>query len=90
MLHYNLKPVFKVRQIDKPYPFLVKAGIATHGASKIIRNNMHVMRLNHVEIICKALYCEPNDLLAYKQEINNPLPENHPLLNLISKTGEVD
>ena len=90
MLYYNLQPVFEARQIDKPYTFLVKAGIAPHTASKIIRNDMHVLRLSHVEIICKALYCEPNDLLAYKQDTNNPLPENHPLNNLIPKTDEVD
>lgn len=48
------------------------------------------MRLNHVELICKALYCEPNDLLAYKQNDNNPLPESHPLLNLLPNNEDVN
>jgi DNA-binding Xre family transcriptional regulator len=83
MLYFNLHQVFKVRQIERPYTFLVKIGIAPHTATKILSNDMHVMRLNHIELICKALYCEPNDLLAFKQENANPLPATHPLLNLL-------
>jgi DNA-binding Xre family transcriptional regulator len=82
MLYFNLSQIFKARQIERPYSFLVKIGIAPHTATKIINNQMHVMRLNHVELICKALYCEPNDLLSYKQDPKNPLPETHPLLKL--------
>lgn len=90
MLYFNLNPVFKARRIDKPYTFLVKAGIAPHTATKIISNNMHVMRLNHIEIICRALYCEPNDLLAFKQDPNHPVPENHPLVKLTPTSQTTD
>ena len=83
MLYLNLHHVFKIRQIERPYSFLVKIGIAPQTATKILNDYMHVMRLSHIELICKALYCEPNDLLAYKQDANNPLPEYHPLLNLL-------
>ncbi len=83
MLYLNLQHIFRIRQIERPYTFLVKIGIAPHTATKILSSNVYVMRLNHIEMICKALYCEPNDLLAFKQETNNPLPESHPLLNLL-------
>jgi DNA-binding Xre family transcriptional regulator len=83
MLYLNLHHVFKIRQIERPYSFLVKIGIAPHTATKILNNSMHVMRLSHIELICKALYCEPNDLLAFKQESSNSLPATHPLLNLL-------
>jgi DNA-binding Xre family transcriptional regulator len=83
MLYLNLQHIFKIRQIERPYTFLVKIGIAPHTATKILSSNVYIMRLNHIEMICRALYCEPNDLLAFKQETNNPLPESHPLLNLL-------
>jgi DNA-binding Xre family transcriptional regulator len=83
MLYFNLKPIFAARQIDKPYSFLVKIGIAPHTAHKILNNDTHVMRLDNLELICKALYCEPNDLLAYRPDKVTPLPENHPLNNLL-------
>jgi DNA-binding Xre family transcriptional regulator len=83
MLYFNLKAIFAARQIQKPYSFLVQIGIAPHTAHKILNNDSHVMRLDNLELICKALYCEPNDLLAYKPDKHNPIPENHPLNKLI-------
>ena len=83
MLYLNLQHIFRIRHIERPYTFLVKIGIAPHTATKILSSNVYIMRLNHIEMICRALYCEPNDLLAFKQETNNPLPESHPLLNLL-------
>ena len=90
MLYFNLKPIFAARQIEKPYSFLVKIGIASITAHKIINNDSHVMRLDNLELICKALYCEPNDLLAYKPDSINPVPENHPLNNLIPIADDND
>ncbi|HQW68571.1 MAG TPA: helix-turn-helix transcriptional regulator [Flavobacterium sp.] len=83
MLAFNLQTIFKARQIDKPYSFLVKIGIAPHTATRLLNNNVRVMRLDHIELLCKNLHCEPNDLLQYKNDKNTVLPQNHPLNNLI-------
>ena len=48
MLYLNLKSVLEARQIEKPYSFLVKIGIAPHTASKILANDTHVMRLDNL------------------------------------------
>jgi DNA-binding Xre family transcriptional regulator len=85
MLYLDLKAVLAARQIEKPYSFLVKIGIAPHTAHKILNNNSHVMRLDNLTLICKALYCEPNDLLVYKPDTLSPIADNHPLNNLVSK-----
>ena len=90
MLYFNLTPIFKARQIDKPYTFLVNAGIAPQTATKIINNRMHVMRLSHIEILCRALYCEPNELLAWKPDTNHPLPQTHPLYKFVDKNENMD
>ena len=83
MLYLNLKSVLEVRQIEKPYSFLVKIGIAPHTANKILSNDTHVMRLDNLNLICKALYCQPNDLLIFKQDLKSPVEKTHPLTELI-------
>lgn len=90
MLYFNLKPIMAARQIEKPYAFLVKIGIAPHTAHKIMNNDSHVMRLDNLTLICKALYCEPNDLLAYRDDKTSPIAESHPLNNLIVKKDDIN
>ena len=90
MLYLNLKPVLEARQIEKPYSFLVKIGIAPHTANKILANDTHVMRLDNLNLICKALYCQPNDLLIFKQDTNSPVEPTHPLTKLIPTNEDND
>ncbi len=82
MLSFNLAPVFKARSISNPYTFLVKAGIARHTAHRILSNQVRVFRLDHIELLCRLLVCEPNDILVYTPSANQPLPEDHPLQSL--------
>lgn len=88
MLYLNLKYVLEARQIQKPYSFLVKIGIAPHTAHKILNNDTHVMRLDNLNLICKALYCQPNDLLIFKQDANHPIEITHPLNKLTPATDD--
>ncbi|HBX46233.1 MAG TPA: hypothetical protein DEG28_10170, partial [Porphyromonadaceae bacterium] len=66
MLYYNLKPIMKLRGISHPYSFLVNAGFSPKIAQKISGGTMRSLRMSHVERLCLALMCEPNDLLAWK------------------------
>ena len=90
MLYFNLKPIFELRQIEKPYSFLVKIGIAPQTAHKILNDTSHVMRLDNLNLICKALYCQPNDVLSFYQDKNSPIDKNHPLTELIPSKEEND
>jgi len=83
MLTFDLKPIFKLRAIQNPYAFLVKAGISPQAATKIINFQMRVLRLDHVEIICDKLNCTPNDLLNWIPYKDVSLPETHSLNKLI-------
>lgn len=85
MLLINLHPIFKARGIEKPYTFLVKAGIAPHTVSRILNNKTRVFRLDHIELLCRVLICEPNDLLIWKPEKAHNLDSKHPLYNLIGE-----
>lgn len=82
MLSLDLKHIFKARGIDKPYTYLVKAGFTPHTASLLCTNSTKVFKLKHIELLCKVLVCEPNDLLSYKATNKDHLPPNHPLLKL--------
>ena len=82
MLLFNLQPIFQARGIDNPYPILVKAGISKHSAKNIVQGITRVMNLDHIEILCKILICEPNDLLVWQPTKGEVYPENLPLFNI--------
>ena len=82
MLSINLYPIFRARNIENPHGFLVKAGIPSYAASKILNNSVAMLKLTHLELLCKALFCEPNDLLLFTPNKGENYPENHPLLKL--------
>lgn len=82
MLSINLNPIFKARNIENPLRFLIKAGIPSDAAFKLIHNNVVMLKLTHLELLCKALFCEPNDLLLFTPNKGENYPENHPLLKL--------
>lgn len=88
MLLYNLKAIFKERGIDRPLRFMVNAGIPSTTAHNIMNNNLRNFRLRHIEILCKALMCEPNDLLVWIPDKGEIYPDNMPLRNLERKQTE--
>lgn len=87
MLKMNLQPIFKVRGIERPYTFLVKAGFTPHSAHTILNNKLLVFKLAHIERLCKILVCEPNDLLVWVPDNKVVYADNHPLFNLLEKDG---
>lgn len=82
MLSINLNPIFKARSIENPLRFLIKAGIPSDAAFKLIHNNVVMLKLTHIELLCKALFCEPNNLLLFTPTKGETYPDNHPLLKL--------
>ncbi len=83
MLTLNLAGIFKARGIEKPYTFLVKAGLSPHAAHTIINSKTRVFRLDHIELLCSLLVCEPNDLLSWMPEKGRVYPANNPLAKLV-------
>ncbi len=79
MLTLNLTPIFKARNIVKPYSFLIKAGFTAHTATDIANGQKTAYSLAHIELLCRALYCTPNDLFLWKETKDEPLAPGHPL-----------
>jgi|SRR5665647_2162075 len=82
MLSLNLAPIFRLRGIEKPYTFLVKAGLSPHSATSILNSKTRIFRLDHIELLCGILICEPNDLLVWSPDEGDKYAENHPLFKL--------
>jgi len=87
MLSYNLQPIFSARGIEKPFSFLVKNGFTPHTAHNILNNESHTLRLDHLELLCEILFCEPNDLFLWTPSKNKIIHENNPL-NKLRNNGE--
>ncbi len=85
MLYFSLNILFKMRGIENAHGLLVKAGISSHSASSLLNSEIRSMRLDHLEKICIALNCTPNDLLVWKADANSTLSENHALKQLQHK-----
>mgnify|MGYP003112965586 FL=1 len=88
MITLNLHQVFKTRGIAKGYSFLVKNGISPGTAKTLMYNKPRAIRLDHIEILCKTLVCEPSDLFTYTPEKKDNLPDTHPLKKLIRDPEE--
>jgi DNA-binding Xre family transcriptional regulator len=82
MLSIDLTHIFKARGIDRPYTFLVKAGFTSHTAHSLLNSSTRAFKLDHIELLCKVLICEPNDLLVFALDKDQVFSADHPLLKL--------
>ena len=48
-----------------------KTGITTTNLSILKTNKAKAIRFSTLEAICKALNCQPGDILEYKEEVND-------------------
>ena len=90
MLRLSVIPIFNARGIDNPYNFLVKLGLSPYTVNNILYNGVNSLDLRHVELLCKVLVCEPNDLLIWTPDKNQFINDNHPLQKLKAKPQPVD
>ena len=65
MLHYNLKALFKARNIKEPGRFLTKHGISNNLAHRITSGQYDKVSLEVMEKLCRALNCTPNDIYRF-------------------------
>ncbi|MEY3679119.1 MAG: hypothetical protein RI924_1260 [Bacteroidota bacterium] len=82
MLKLNLNSLFSERGISEPCIYLIKQGIPRHTAHRILRGEPTQLHFRHIETLCKALVCTPNDLLQYIPWKDDQLSDKHPLNQL--------
>jgi DNA-binding Xre family transcriptional regulator len=82
MLQFNLNALFKARGIAHPRTFMINAGISPTTAGTILQGKIKTMRLDHMEILCKVLFCQPNDVLRWTPDTPDTVPVGHPIRKL--------
>jgi DNA-binding Xre family transcriptional regulator len=86
MLTINLKPIFAARGIERPFSYMVKAGLSRIAAHRLLNGATLSFQLRHMDTLCTILHCTPNDILAWQPNGGQPsLPSNHPLQKLAPK-----
>lgn len=90
MLKLNLKPVLAARGITQPLNFLVEAGLSYRSAHILLNNHKQMVKLSHLEKLCSALHCTPNDLLEWDDASAGNTMASHPLQRLNKERMNVD
>jgi len=54
-----------MRGIEKPIAYLVKLGFSQHTANKISTGMIKELNVSHIEKLCRALKCVPDDLFEW-------------------------
>jgi len=79
MLRFNPKRVFALRGIENPVTVMLEAGIIRNTVNNLLRQQTSVVKIEHVEILCRLLNCTPNDLYEWHPTGADALPETHSL-----------
>lgn len=72
----DLMPVFKSRNIQYPFSFLVEIGMSNSTASKMLKGEAVPINFTQLTKLCLNLNCTPNDIMALRYL---SIPENHAL-----------
>ncbi|MGC2236989.1 MAG: helix-turn-helix transcriptional regulator [Pyrinomonadaceae bacterium] len=88
MLKFNPKRVFALRGVEKKSGFLVRLGFTYPQATKFLKAGKPTIKVSHIEQLCVALNCTPNDLFEWKTDQNTILPGGHSL-NALNRGEEV-
>ena len=82
MLRYNLNKHFKLRGITYPARYLMEIGLTKQSAYNVARGNFVSLSPEHLEKLCLALNCTPNDLMDWEPGKNVVNPEAQSLQKL--------
>ncbi|CAN5468511.1 hypothetical protein BH10ACI1_BH10ACI1_24610 [soil metagenome] len=82
MLKFNPKRIFALRGVEKRSGFLVRLGFSYPQATQFLKSGNPSVKVRHIEQLCIALNCTPNDLFEWKPDTNTVLPDAHSLNTL--------
>ena len=82
MLKLKIKPVMQLRGIESPYKLLVSMGFAAATVNNMLGETAKRIRFDHLEKICHALNCTPNDLFEWIPPEGLANPEKRALIKL--------
>ena len=90
MLVLNLSRIFKARAIEQPYKFLVTNGFVPFIAHKYKNSKVTQIRVDHIEKLCIALNCTPNDLFEWFPDNLLDNRDDHPLHTIRKRDKKIE
>ncbi|WP_300565085.1 helix-turn-helix transcriptional regulator [Flavobacterium sp.] len=85
MLFFNFTRIFKLKGIDRPFSYLTANGYSAGYATKLSNNRVLEINLDRLQKFCKDFNCTPNDILDFRPNPKDHLPEDHALHTLTKK-----
>jgi DNA-binding Xre family transcriptional regulator len=82
MLIFNPNRILALRGVDRMFNFLCKIGFIQTTASSIVSGKIRSIKIEHIERLCAALNCTPNDLFEWQHSAKDNLPAEHQLKTL--------
>ncbi len=83
MLKLRINDLINIRGIKRPFTFLRKHGFSNHKIRLFQSGKANSFNIKDLEYLCEILNCTPNDLFNWEPDVNNMLPDAHPLYKLI-------
>ena len=85
MFVLNIERALRLRGIEQHYKFLIKQGFAPFSARTMLEGNAISIKFEHLERICLALNCTPNDLFEWHPAGSQNVAETHSMNSLRQK-----
>lgn len=82
----NLDSILRIRNIQTPFSYLIRLGISSTSASKILSGKAVQINLKQITSLCLNLNCTPNDIFSLRKMDLSPIHE----LNILNKIEDED
>ncbi len=82
----NLDSILRIRNIQTPFTYLIRLGISSTSASKLLSGKAVQINLKQITSLCLNLNCTPNDIFSLRKMDLSPIHE----LNILNKIEEED
>lgn len=86
MLQWKVKELLAEKGYPHPHKWMLNCKLNNTTAYKILNNKQQRVDLKHLNAICEAAYCTPNDLFVWQPKVEAQYPPTHPLQALRSRT----
>lgn len=88
MLKLNINRLLATHYIKTPVGHLMKYRIGRNTTYRLLNNKFSALRISHIERLCYAFKCTPNDLFEWIPPEGEAHVEENPLRELIRKDEE--
>ncbi len=89
MLILDVERICKEKGISNPSVWLRGLGFHSKMVTLLMRRQSRRLDYRHLEKICLALHCTPDDLFAWQPDADGAVAANHPLQALV-RVGKPD